>query len=122
MIDAVEGKPDDLIVHIDARAFRKLGELLQSLANLAESCADDDSFARPVNGVRTWVPARTLDDRIRHSTELARENLQLREALRTIVEHPRGIWGTPVQRLQSIAREALEPPGGEANDHRYDSG
>lgn len=109
MMAASAGAASSAPVSIDAAAFTQLGELLVALARAARRCGGEDCFARPVNGVRSWVPSQVLDETARRIEALEHEIRTLREALTTIAQSrpallPRRSPDTP----QSIALAALE--------------
>lgn len=108
MIAAAQAVTGAAPVSIDSMDFLKLGELLVALARIVERCGGEDCFARPVNGVRSWVPAQLLDDNTRHIQALERDNEALRAALATIAETRPGLLPRRTNTQQALARAALE--------------
>ena len=108
MIAAAQAANGPAPVSIDSATFLKLGELLVALARIAERCGGEDCLARPVNGVRSWVPAQILDDSTRRLQVLERDNEALRAALATIVESRPSLLPRRNETPQALARAALD--------------
>lgn len=111
MLAAIEGKSLGTPVSIDAGDFKHIATLLVTLARSAARCGGDDCFARPVNGVRAWVPIEEHERRVRECANTGRELARLREALSVIAgqtdERPARLFRRPAVTAASIARDAL---------------